>query len=269
MKPCIAINADNLSVGYERQLILRDLNFQAAAGELTVLIGPNGCGKSTLLKSLARVLPLQAGKVMLGDQDVHHTPTKKMAQTLAFLPQGPIAPEGLTVRELVAQGRFPHQSLLRQWSRDDARIIDKALAQTHLCELAERPLTDLSGGQGQRAWIAMVLTQDTPVILLDEPTAFLDLKVQVDLLSLLHQIAHDEQRTVVVVLHDLNVAASFADHMVMMRAGSVLAQGPVNQVFNAENLKAVFDLDSVILTDPSTGRPICAPQCARLLAGSI
>lgn len=264
MKPCIAINADNISVGYDRRVILQNLNFRAAAGELTVLIGPNGCGKSTLLKALARVLPVSTGKVMLGDQDVHQTPTRKMAQTLAFLPQGPVAPEGLTVEELVAQGRFPHQSLLRQWSQEDARMIAKALAQTHLTELAERPLTDLSGGQRQRAWIAMVLAQDTPVILLDEPTAFLDLKVQVDLLSLLHQIAHEEQRTVVVVLHDLNVAASFADHMVMVRDGEVQAEGPVNTVFNAQNLKSVFDLDTLILKDPVTGRPICAPQCTRL-----
>lgn len=263
MKPSIPIHADSISAGYDRKVILRDLSFHAAAGELTVLVGPNGCGKSTLVKSLARILPLLSGSVLLGDKDVHQTPTKKMAKTLAFLPQGPVAPEGLTVRELVAQGRFPHQSLLRQWSREDATVIEKAIAQTHLTELAERPLSDLSGGQRQRAWIAMVLAQDTPVILLDEPTAFLDLKVQVDLLSLLQRIAHEEHRTIVVVLHDLNVAASFADRMVMVRDGVVVADGSVEAVFNASNLQTVFDLETSILTDPDTGRPICAPKSTR------
>lgn len=269
MKPCIPVQADGISAGYDRKVILHDLSFRAEAGELTVLVGPNGCGKSTLLKSLARVLPLHSGRVMLGDQDVHQTPTRKMAQTLAFLPQGPVAPEGLTVRELVAQGRFPHQSLFRQWSRQDAHIIDTVLAQTALTELAERPLSDLSGGQRQRAWIAMVLAQDTPVVLLDEPTAFLDLKVQIDLLSLLQWIAHQQNRTVVVVLHDLNVAASFADRMVMVRDGTIVAEGAVEQVFNATNLKAVFELESAILRDPDTGRPICAPKAPCMAMGEV
>lgn len=269
MKSPVSINADAISVGYDRKLILQDLDFQAKAGELTILIGPNGCGKSTLLKALARILPLGAGKVMLGEQNAHATPTRQMAQTLAFLPQGPIAPEGLTVHELVAQGRFPHQSLLRQWSKEDEALTKKALQQTNLTELAQRPLMDLSGGQRQRAWIAMVLAQNTPVILLDEPTAFLDLKIQVDLLSLLQKIAKQENRTIVVVLHDLNVAASFADKMIMVRDGTILAQGPVTSVFTADNLKTVFDLDTSILTDPATGRPICVPLYTPLQASEV
>ncbi|MCV6574757.1 MAG: ABC transporter ATP-binding protein [Cohaesibacter sp.] len=264
MTPSFPIHADCISVGYDNKVILRDLTFRAEAGALTVLIGPNGCGKSTLLKAIARVLPLKAGQVMLDQQNVHLTPTRKMAQTLAFLPQGPVAPEGLSVRELVAQGRFPHQSLLRQWSHEDARVVEKALAQTNLSDLADRPLMDLSGGQRQRAWIAMVLAQDTPAILLDEPTAFLDLKIQVDLLALLRTIAHEENRTVVVVLHDLNIAASFADRMVMLRNGAVHADGPVHKVFTSANLEAVFDLESSILTDPRTRRPVCVPHCASL-----
>jgi iron complex transport system ATP-binding protein len=178
---------------------------------------------------------------------------------MSFLPQGPIAPEGLTVRELVAQGRFPHQTLLRQWSQEDAQAVERALDQTNLVDLAERPVSDLSGGQRQRAWIAMVLAQDTPVMLLDEPTAFLDLKVQVDLLCLLHAVARQQGRTVVLVLHDLNIAASLADRIVMMRDGAIQAEGSVAEVFTAENLKRVFELEASILTDPNTGRPMCAP----------
>lgn len=269
MKPKISIYADSISVGYGAELILKDLNFQANAGELTVLVGPNGCGKSTLLKSLARVLAISAGHIRLGELALHETPTRKIAKTLAFLPQGPIAPDGLSVRELVSQGRFVHQSLLRQWSREDAAVVSRVLAQTDLTALAEKPLTHLSGGQRQRAWIAMVLAQDTPVILLDEPTAFLDLKVQLELLTLLQTTAHQEGRTVVVVLHDLNVAAGLADRMVMINKGVILADGPVNKVFNSANLAKVFGLEASILEDPVTAKPICAPRPVRSYLGEF
>lgn len=225
-----------------------------------MLVGPNGCGKSTLLKSLARVLSVSSGAICLGEMSIQQADTRTIAKTLAFLPQGPVAPDGLSVRELVGQGRFPHQSLLRQWSKEDARVVSKVLAQTNLNDLAERPLTQLSGGQRQRAWIAMVLAQNTPVILLDEPTAFLDLKVQVELLSLLQHIAHQEGRTVVVVLHDLNLAAAFADRMVMIKKGEILAEGEVDEIFNQANLASVFDLETSILKDPQNGRPICSPK---------
>lgn len=266
MQP-MSVQANSICVGYGAKTIIQDLSLQASAGELTVLVGPNGCGKSTLLKSLARVLPLRSGDIQIGDLPLASTATKKIAQTLAFLPQGPIAPEGLSVRELIAQGRFPHQSLLRQWSREDAAAVDKALLQTHLTEFADRPLNQLSGGQRQRAWIAMVLAQDTPILLLDEPTAFLDLKVQVELLALLQQIAHSEGRTVIVVLHDLNVAASFADRMVMINQGKIMADGAVKAVFNSENLSKVFALETSILTDPQSGRPICIPKPVNLATG--
>lgn len=253
------ITARRIDVGYDRRAILKGVDFEAAPGSFTVLVGPNGCGKSTLLKALCRVLPLMAGSVTLAGRDVHRGKTSEIARTLAFLPQGPIAPEGLTVGELVAQGRFPHQNLLRQWSADDAQAVSRVLQQTDLTDLEHRPVHSLSGGQRQRAWIAMVLAQDTPVLLLDEPTAFLDLKVQIELLSLLRRIAHDENRTVVTVLHDLNVAASFADRMVMLRDGHIHADGPVDQVFTADNLMAVFDLRASILVDPTSGRPVCLP----------
>lgn len=255
----ISIEATALSVGYEQKKVLERLEFRANPGELTVLVGPNGCGKSTLLKAISRVLPLAGGAVCLAGQDIRTLARRDVARLMSFLPQGPIAPEGLTVRELVAQGRFPHQTLLRQWSQEDAQAVERALDQTNLVDLAERPVSDLSGGQRQRAWIAMVLAQDTPVMLLDEPTAFLDLKVQVDLLCLLHAVARQQGRTVVLVLHDLNIAASLADRIVMMRDGAIQAEGSVAEVFTAENLKRVFELEASILTDPNTGRPMCAP----------
>ena len=212
---------------------------------------------------MARVLPVSAGRVLLDGEPVHATPTRDVARRLALLPQGPVAPEGLRVRELVAQGRFPHQSLLRQWSREDARTVEGAMAAADVAQFADRPVSDLSGGQRQRCWIAMVLAQETEVILLDEPTTFLDLKVQIDLMTLLRRIARDEGRTLVVVLHELNVAAAFADLLVMMKDGRIASQGPVGQAFTAEALADVFGLEASVLTDPESGRPVCVPRVAR------
>ncbi len=259
----VQLIAEQITAGYGTVSILNELNFQANLGELTVLVGPNGCGKSTLLKSLARTLAVRAGRVTLAGQDVHRTNTREIAKQMAFLPQGPIPPEGLTVHELVAQGRLPYQSLLRQWSQQDAAAVAQALARTELTALQDQPVANLSGGQRQRAWIAMALAQDTPLLLLDEPTAFLDLKVQIDVLDLLKRIAQIENRTVVVVLHDLNLAAQFADHMVMIRDGQVCAHGGIDDVFTVDNLKSVFDLDATILQDPNSGRPVCVPHAPR------
>lgn len=182
-----------------------------------------------------------------------------MAQKLGLLPQGPIAPEGLTVRELVAQGRFPHQNIFRQWSSEDERAINEAMAVANVTEFADRPVDDLSGGQRQRCWIAMVLAQETDLILLDEPTTFLDLKVQVDLMNLLVRLAHETNRTLVVVLHELNLAAAYADHLVMMREGAIVEKGSPDEIFSSANLKAVFDLDAHVIRDPHSHRLICVP----------
>jgi iron complex transport system ATP-binding protein len=208
---------------------------------------------------MARALRPQAGRVLLGGRPIHDLPTRAVARTLALLPQGPVAPEGLTVRELVAQGRFPHQSLLRQWSDADAAAVAHAMSRAHVAEFAERPVEALSGGQRQRCWIAMILAQDTPIILLDEPTTFLDLKVQVEVLGLLRAIAHEQGRTVVVVLHEINMAAAFADRVVMMRAGRVVAEGIPADVVTAANLRTAFDLDADVVASPSSGRPVCIP----------
>lgn len=254
------LQANQIHVAYGKTTIVSGASFSAESGELTVLVGPNGCGKSTLLKAVARVLPIQSGTVRLHDMNIHAAPTKLVAKQLALLPQGPIAPEGLTVRELVSQGRFPHQSLLRQWSQADADAVERAMEQTKVSEFADKLVAELSGGQRQRCWIAMILAQDTEVLLLDEPTTFLDLKVQIDLMTLLRDIAHNEGRTVLVVLHDLNVAASFADRMIMMKAGRIVVDGPVVDVLTHHNLKDVFDLSADIVLAPETGLPVCIPR---------
>ncbi|MCE0505907.1 ABC transporter ATP-binding protein [Roseivivax sp. GX 12232] len=256
------LSAQGIRGGYGRGDVVKGVDFRAREGAVTILVGPNGCGKSTLLKLLSRLLQPREGSVLLDGTPLRDIPTRRVAQRLALLPQGPVAPEGLTVRELVAQGRFPHHSLVRQWSRDDARAVEAAMASAGVTEFAAQRVDELSGGQRQRCWIAMVLAQETEILLLDEPTTFLDLKVQFDLMQLLRDIAHRSGRTLVVVMHELNVAATFADHLVMMRDGVVVADGPVREVFTSGNLARVFDLDANILTDPETGRPICVPRLA-------
>ncbi|WPY96583.1 ABC transporter ATP-binding protein (plasmid) [Limimaricola variabilis] len=248
-----------VAVGYGDAPIVRDVSLDVPDGALTVLVGPNGSGKSTFMKAMARVLPVSAGEIRLDGRLLRSTPTREVAKQLALLPQGPIAPEGLRVRELVAQGRYPHQSLLRQWSREDAEAVDAAMRAADVIQFADRPVSDLSGGQRQRCWIAMVLAQETGILLLDEPTTFLDLKVQVDLMRLLRRIAKEDGRSLVVVLHELNVAAAFADHLVMMKEGCILAEGHVERVFTAANLREVFGLEANVLRDPASGRPVCVP----------
>ncbi|MFQ3231168.1 ABC transporter ATP-binding protein [Reinekea sp.] len=257
--PSKRLTAQHLTVGYNEAAILNDVDFQVPDGQVTVLVGPNGSGKSTLLKALARILTPRQGQVLLDGQDIHHSKTREVAQKLGLLPQGPIAPEGLTVRELVAQGRFPHQNIFRQWSGEDERAINDAMAVANVTEFADRPVDDLSGGQRQRCWIAMVLAQETDLILLDEPTTFLDLKVQVDLMNLLVRLAHQTDRTLVVVLHELNLAAAYADHLVMMRDGAIVQKGSPDDIFSSANLKAVFDLDAHVIRDPHSHRLICVP----------
>ncbi|WP_447956112.1 ABC transporter ATP-binding protein [Vreelandella sp. EE7] len=254
------LTGDDLHVGYEAAPVLKGVDIAVEEGRLTVLLGPNGCGKSTLLKTLARTLSPTAGHVYLDGKDIHRSNTRDVARRLGILPQGPVAPEGLTVKQLVGMGRFPHQGLWQKNTRQDSAAVDEAMAYTNVGEFAERSVDALSGGQRQRCWIAMVLAQQTDLILLDEPTTFLDLKVQVDLLELLSRLAHEKNRTLLLVLHDLNLAAAYADHLVLMRDGQIITSGAPGQVFTAENLERVFNLDAQILFDPESGHPLCVPR---------
>lgn len=263
--PAARLRAAAVCAGYGVEPVLSDVSVEVPDGQMTILVGPNGSGKSTLLKTMARILSPRAGSVLLDSKAIHQTRTRDVALALGLLPQGPVAPEGLTVRELVAQGRFPHQGLLRQWTGADAQAVGAAMATARVADFADRPVDSLSGGQRQRCWIAMVLAQQTPILLLDEPTTFLDLKVQVDLMEMLSDLAHSGGRTLVVVLHDLALAATYADTLVMMREGRIVCAGPPRDVFTPDRLKAVFDLDARVTWDAETGQPVCLPLAPQAL----
>jgi iron complex transport system ATP-binding protein len=253
------LRAENLAVGYDKQNIISGLNLAIPAGRITALVGSNGSGKSTLLRALARLLKPQVGTILLDGKAIYQQPTRAVARQLGILPQNPLAPEGLTVRELVAQGRYPHQSLLRQWSQEDERVVTQALETAALTELADRPVETLSGGQKQRAWIAMALAQDTATLLLDEPTSFLDIAHQVEVLDLLDELNQAENRTIVMVLHDLNQACRYADYLVALKDGQIVAEGDPSLIVTVEMVQAVFNLECQIISDPLTGTPLCLP----------
>lgn len=254
-----ALHAEVVTLSYESRLVSRDLDVRIPQGELTVVIGPNACGKSTLLRALARLLTPSSGRVLLGGEDVRrHTP-KELARRLGLLPQSSVAPFGITVADLVGRGRFPHQRMLQQWSRDDERAVARAMAATGITEIADRPVEELSGGQRQRVWIALLLAQDAPVMLLDEPTTFLDISHQLDVLELCRRLNREEDRTMVLVLHDLNQAARFADHLIVMKDGAVAAAGAPEDILDEELLRHVFGLTARVMPDPVFGTPMVIP----------
>lgn len=253
------ITTEQLQLGYDAAVIIHDLGLTIPSGKVTALVGPNGCGKSTLLRGLARLMAPKHGAVYLDGQAIAKLPTRELAKQLGILPQSPVAPEGLTVRELVAQGRYPHQQWFQQWSAADERALDSALTITGMVELADRPVDALSGGQRQRAWIAMTLAQDTPVVLLDEPTTFLDLAHQIEVLQLLEQLNRAQGRTIIMVVHDLNHAARHADHVIALRAGKVVAAGPPATVITPALLHEVFGVAADVVVDPRSGVPLCIP----------
>lgn len=250
----------DLTLAYDDRTIARDLGVEIPDGSFTVIIGPNACGKSTLLRALARMLKPKQGAVYLDGEEIHSLPGKEVARRLGLLPQTATAPDGITVADLVARGRFPHQKLLRQWSRDDERAVDAAMAWTRVSDLADRTVDELSGGQRQRVWIAMALAQETPILLLDEPTTYLDIAHQIEVLNLCAQLHEEQDRTMVAVLHDLNHAARYATHLVAMKDGAVMAQGDPSQVVTAELVEAVFGLPCVVVPDPETGTPLVVPR---------
>ena len=261
--------ARGLSLAYDDRRICDDLTVEIPHGKVTVVVGANACGKSTLLRGLARLLKPAAGTVLLDGQDIHRLPTKEVATRLGILPQQPTAPEGITVSDLVARGRSPHQRFFRQWSRADELAVEQALRATGTDDLADRCVDELSGGQRQRVWIALALAQGTPLMLLDEPTTFLDLAHQVEVLDLLAELNETEDRTIVVVLHDLNLACRYAQHLIAMKDGAIVAEGPPEQVITAELVADVFGLEAHVVEDPLTGTPLVLPVPARRRTGTV
>ncbi|MEG4284955.1 ABC transporter ATP-binding protein [Microcoleus sp. A006_D1] len=253
------LSTKSLSLAYDGVPIIKDLNLAIPTGQISALVGANGCGKSTLLRGLARLLKPYHGTVYLDSTSIFKLSTKEVAQQLGILPQGPVAPEGLTVRDLVAQGRYPYQNWLQQWSAKDETIVQQALLITNLLELADRGLDTLSGGQRQRAWIAMALAQDTDILLLDEPTTFLDLAHQIEVLDLLYELNQSQGRTIVMVLHDLNQACRYADYLVAVKDGRIFAAGEPKLVMTEEMVQEVFALECRIIPDPILGTPMCVP----------
>ncbi|GAB77471.1 iron complex transport system ATP-binding protein [Austwickia chelonae] len=250
--------ARGVTVGYGERPVIDDLEVVIPSGVVTTIIGPNGCGKSTLLRTLARLLKPTSGSVVLDGEDIGRLRTREVAKKLGLLPQSPTAPEGLTVADLVARGRHPHQSWLRQWSADDASVVENALEMTGISDLGDRPVDTLSGGQRQRAWISMTLAQGTDLLLLDEPTTYLDLAHAVDVLDLVDDL-RVSGRTVVMVLHDLNLAVRYSDNLIVMKSGSIVAQGSPSDVVTADLLYEAFGLRAEVIVDPVGGRPLVVP----------
>ncbi|SMH28027.1 ABC transporter ATP-binding protein [Mesorhizobium australicum] len=251
--------AEGVAIAYGRSLIVEGLDLAVAPGAFTALVGPNGSGKSTILRALAGQLVPKAGTIRLDGRNLSDLSAKKIARRVGVLAQGPAAPEGLTVLDLVRQGRYPHRSLFGRWSEADDRACAEALALTGIDDLAARPLENLSGGQRQRAWIAMTLAQETGIMLLDEPTTFLDLAHQIELMHLIADLVAARGKTVVAVLHDLNQAARYATRMVMLKGGKIASSGRPSEVMTAETVSQVFGLAVTIITDPVAGTPMCIP----------
>ena len=254
-----ALVAESATLGYDDHVVFSGIDLQIEAGTVTTLIGANGCGKSTLLKAFGRLLTPSAGSIRLEGTPLHRLSARAVARRLAILPQKPLTPAATTVRDLVMRGRHPHQTLLRPWSPQDAAKVEAALEATGMSELADRDVGSLSGGQLQRAWIALVLAQDAPTILLDEPTTFLDLSHQLEVLRLVRTINARHGSTIVMVLHDLSLAARYSDRLVVLHQGRVLADGEPWQVITPEVLDAAFGLEALVIADPASGRPLVVP----------
>ncbi|CCK31900.1 putative siderophore transport system ATP-binding protein YusV [Streptomyces davaonensis JCM 4913] len=254
------LRAEGLKLAYDDRVVVEDLDLVVPTGRITVIVGANACGKSTLLRALARLLNPRAGAVALDGRSIHSIPTRSLAQRLGILPQSPVAPEGLTVIDLVGRGRSPHQTWWRQWSSADEEAVHEALRATDMADLAHRAVDELSGGQRQRAWIAMAVAQGTPVMLLDEPTTYLDLAHQIDVLDLITDLNRHQGRTVVMVLHDLNQACRYADHIVAMKGGRISGEGAPAEVVTAAMVQEVFGLRCVVGTDPVSGTPMVIPM---------
>jgi iron complex transport system ATP-binding protein len=253
------LEAAGLSLSYGERKVVRELDLSVPTGRVTIIVGPNACGKSTLLRGLARLLAPAAGRVLLDGKAIQATPSREVALKLGILPQGPVAPDGITVTDLVSRGRSPHQGWLRRWNTDDENAVTAALTATGTLELAGRSVDELSGGQRQRVWIAMALAQRTGILLLDEPTTYLDLSHQVEVLDLLTDLNRNEGATVVIVLHELNLAARYADHLVVMKDGAIVAAGLPGAVLTEKVATEVFGMRCRVIPDPVSGTPMVVP----------
>ena len=253
------LHADALSLGYGDRPVVTDLSVAVPTGKITVIVGANACGKSTLLRGMARLLSPTAGAVYLDGKDIHRLPTKAVAARLALLPQSPTAPDGIRVADLVSRGRYPHQGWFRRWSAADDAAVARALEATGTLDLADRPVDELSGGQRQRVWVAMALAQETDLLLLDEPTTFLDVSHQVELLDLLTDLNRRSGTTIVIVLHELNLACRYADHLIAMRDGRIVAEGPATDAVTEEMVTSVFGMPCRVVADPVSGTPMVVP----------
>ncbi|WP_431922288.1 ABC transporter ATP-binding protein [Nonomuraea jabiensis] len=248
-----------LRLGYDGADIVSGLDIDIPPGKITVLVGANACGKSTTLRALARLLKPRGGAITLDGKAIHEMPSKQLATKIGILPQTPTAPEGITVADLVCRGRYPHQKWFRQWTDEDERVVAWALQATGTAEIAGRSVDELSGGQRQRVWIAMALAQETGILMLDEPTTYLDVQHQIDVLDLLVQLNREEGRTIAVVLHDLNLACRYAHHLIAMRKGEIVAQGEPGAIVTEELVEAVFGLKSKVIPDPVSQTPMVVP----------
>lgn len=253
----VRLHTESVNIGYGERLIVKDLSVSIPDKKITTIIGPNGCGKSTLLKAITRIISLQSGDVVLDGKSISKEQTKKLAKKMAILPQTPESAAGLTVGELVSYGRFPHQKGLGRLTKKDYEVIQWALEVTGTADFKFRPVDSLSGGQRQRVWIAMALAQETDIIFLDEPTTYLDMAHQLEVLELLQTLNAEQERTIVMVLHDLNQAARFADYMIALKDGEIVKAGSCEEVISRDVLKEVFHIDAVIGNDPRTNKPMC------------
>lgn len=253
------LRADAIDLRYDRDIVVHGLSVEILQGKVTTIVGANACGKSTLLRALARLLAPVGGRVFLGEREIGKQRTREVARQLTLLPQSPIAPDGIIVSDLVSRGRYPYQSLFRQWTPQDARAVAAAMEATGVTGIAERPVNELSGGQRQRVWVAMALAQETPILLLDEPTTFLDLSHQIEVLDLLKELNRDTGQTVVLVLHDLNLASRYSDHLIAMANGRIAAEGRPGEVITADIVREVFGLEAQIVPDPVSDTPLVIP----------
>lgn len=253
------LQAQNLHAGYEQKMILNDVQLSIPQNKMSIIIGANGCGKSTLLKTMARLIKPTNGEVVLDGKSIHQMPPKQLAKTLGLLPQSPVVPEGITVADLVGRGRFPHQTLFGSWSKKDYEAVSEALEMMNIAEFADRNIDELSGGQRQRVWIAMALAQQTDILFLDEPTTFLDITYQVEILDLLTDLNKKYGTTIVMVLHDINLSARYADYLFTMKNGLLIAEGTPQDIITSTLIRETFQLECSVITDPVSNTPLILP----------